>query len=202
MTPPAPPALLPDTRFVPAHTLRRPMSSPPTLLVIHYTATPAGTGPQVARAFQAPAAKASAHLVIDTNGAVIQCVEFDRQAAHAGVSSYRGRAGCNGYSIGIELVNPGPLQPDGNGGFTDTYHRPFVGQAVEAPSGRYRYWAPYPAAQMEALVSATRYIVGHYPIAAVTGHSHIAPGRKIDPGLAFDWSSYLELSGLPDTFGP
>jgi hypothetical protein len=37
----------------------------------------------------------------------------------------------------------------------------------------------------------------HYPIDAITGHEHIAPGRKHDPGPGFDWQRLRRLLGWP-----
>ena len=45
----------------------------------------------------------SALFVIRRSGRLLQFVSCDRRAWHAGVSSWRGRANCNDYSIGIEL---------------------------------------------------------------------------------------------------
>jgi AmpD protein len=46
---------------------------------------------------------------------------------------------------------------------------------------------PYAAAQYTMLARLVRALKRAYPIADLVGHSDIAPGRKTDPGPAFDW---------------
>ena len=80
----------------------------PLYLIMHYTA---GTSASGAISWLAnPEAKASAHLVVDTNGAVTQMVRFNRVAWHAGRSNWGDLEGMNQFSIGIELVNAGKLR--------------------------------------------------------------------------------------------
>ncbi len=45
----------------------------------------------------------SSHFLLRRNGELQQFVSCDERAWHAGISSWRGRAGCNDYSVGIEL---------------------------------------------------------------------------------------------------
>ena len=52
---------------------------------------------------------------------------------------------------------------------------------------------PYEAAQYSVLARLTRALRRRYPIADLAGHSDIAPGRKTDPGAAFDWERYRGL---------
>lgn len=49
---------------------------------------------------------------------------------------------------------------------------------------------PFEPAQYEALVALTQALRRRYPIADVSGHEYIAPGRKTDPGPFFDWAHY------------
>lgn len=98
------------------------------------------------------------HLLVRRTGEAIQFVSCLRRAWHAGRSVWRGREECNDFSIGIELEG------------TDTQ--------------------PYADAQyaaLEALLPALRRAYPGIGAAAVVGHSDIAPGRKTDPGPAFDW---------------
>lgn len=54
-------------------------------------------------------------------------------------------------------------------------------------------------AQYETLSSLCAAIADHYPIQSITGHEHIAPGRKQDPGPGFDWEELRRSLGWPDT---
>lgn len=49
---------------------------------------------------------------------------------------------------------------------------------------------PYADAQYETLAYLTRALRSRYPISDLAGHSDISPGRKSDPGPAFDWPRY------------
>ena len=104
----------------------------------------------------------SAHLLIRRDGQVVQYVPFRERAWHAGESAFEGRANCNDYSIGIELEGTDEL--------------------------------PYEAIQYEQLQTVIRLLQQAYPAISrerIVGHCHIAPGRKTDPGEAFDWSQLL-----------
>jgi AmpD protein len=57
-----------------------------------------------------------------------------------------------------------------------------IGIELEGEEG-----GPFEAAQYAALADLVRAIADRYPIAAVTSHQHIAPGRKGDPGARFEW---------------
>ena len=56
---------------------------------------------------------------------------------------------------------------------------------------------PFEDAQYPALAGLTRALCRRYPIRHVSGHEHIAPGRKTDPGPFFDWAAYRSRLALP-----
>ena len=100
----------------------------------------------------------SAHFFIERDGSVTQFVSCNERAWHAGVSRFAERENCNDFSLGIELEGTDDL--------------------------------PFTAAQYAALIKLTRQLQTAYPaitLQRICGHSDIAPGRKTDPGSAFDW---------------
>lgn len=137
---------------------------PISMVVLHYTEmTDAETA--LARLTD-PGAKVSAHYLISEAGEVIQLVDEDKRAWHAGQSFWRGHPDVNSASIGIELDHPGH-------------------------AFGYREFAE---AQFQALVPLLARIVKQYsiPRANVVGHSDVAPARKIDPGELFPWDRLAE----------
>lgn len=58
---------------------------------------------------------------------------------------------------------------------------------------------PFTDAQYATLCALSHTLHQALTLRAVTGHQHIAPGRKTDPGPCFDWSRYQSqwASGLP-----
>ncbi|QEL25526.1 N-acetylmuramoyl-L-alanine amidase [Bosea sp. F3-2] len=168
----------------------------PRFLVIHYTAS--GPGFDTARYFARPEAKVSAHLVIRRDGTVIQCVPFDTVGWHAGVSQWTDRTGrfftgLNRYAIGIEIENWGPLRRTGSG-WISWSDQPVEGsKVIEA---RHKFgrpdcgWETFTEAQVQATIEAARAICDAYGITEIVGHDDIAPGRKSDPGPAWNMASF------------
>lgn len=160
--------------------------SKPTLLVMHYTASQSAKG--AISWLCNPQAKASAHLVIDEAGLVTQLAPFNLQTWHAGRSSWKGRSGCNSFSIGIEISNPGWLTKVASGKFVDSQGKSVPPDRVMEAKGR--YWMTYAPAQVTACIEVAQAICDAYGIRDIAGHEDIAPGRKTDPGPAFAMASF------------
>lgn len=151
-------------------------------LVMHYTdsdearALAVLTGPHVSAHYVLPLPSRQYH------GAplVYQLVDESRRAWHAGASAWKHRTNLNDTSIGIEVVNPGPDHP-----FAELEAR--LERSPEAAAAI--HWAPYPEAQVAALIALSRDIIARHDIhpTDVVAHADIAPTRKIDPGPAFPW---------------
>jgi AmpD protein len=157
----------------------RPPGTPVDLLVIHGISLPPGEfgGQWIDDLFQNrlnPDAhpyfpgiahlRVSAHFLIRRDGDLIQYVPLTRRAWHAGRSCFRGRPECNDFSVGIELEGADDI--------------------------------PYTDRQYQVLAETIDAVIQRYPLITperIAGHSDIAPGRKTDPGPAFDWD---RLRGL------
>jgi N-acetylmuramoyl-L-alanine amidase len=161
-------------------------SNLPDTVVIHFTA-----GRSAKTSIQTltdPNVKASAHLVIGRDNTITQLVPFDTIAWHAGRSSWEGRKGLNGYSIGIEIDNAGRLDKQGEeylSWFKKGYKSTEVFQGTHRNESKPSYWHRYTEKQIEIVEQITRLLVDTYNINLILGHEEISPGRKTDPGPAF-----------------
>ncbi|MEZ5564819.1 MAG: 1,6-anhydro-N-acetylmuramyl-L-alanine amidase AmpD [Gammaproteobacteria bacterium] len=167
------------------HQDARPPGVEPELIIIHGISLPPGSfgGPAIDELFtgrldhaahpyflQIAGLKVSSHLLIRRNGEIVQYVPLHQRAWHAGQSIWRGRKQCNDFSVGIELEGVDDL--------------------------------PYTPEQYRRLATVIRLMRLRLPslsTADIVGHSDVAPGRKTDPGPAFDWA---RLRRLLATRGP
>ena len=151
----------------------RPDGAVPESLIVHGISLPPGEfgGPEIEQLFtnsldwdthpyfaEIRGLEVSPHLLMRRDGELVQFVPFSHRAWHAGDSSFRGRTCCNDFSIGIELE-----------GDDET---------------------PYTDSQYSVLIAVTNALVAAYPALSareMAAHSDISPGRKTDPGPAFDW---------------
>jgi N-acetylmuramoyl-L-alanine amidase len=139
----------------------------PGLIILHYTGMASA---QAAVDWLCnPTSKVSCHYLVDENGDIVQMVDEDLRAWHAGVSSWRGQTDINSLSIGIEIQNQG--------------------HAAGCPA--------FPGPQMQAVAALCTDIMERYGLGfdQVLAHSDVAPGRKVDPGEAFDWE-WLNARGI------
>lgn len=147
-----------------SHCEERRNGARPSIILLHYTETLNMQDAEdyfLGRKPHPDGGRVSVHYMIDRDGTVVQYVDEDKRAWHAGMSHWAGSDDINSHSIGIELVNPGR---------------------------KYGY-IPFTARQMAALVTLCRDIMARHGISPhrVLAHSDVAPSRKSDPGELFDW---------------
>lgn len=158
----------------------------PDTIVLHYTA--GGSVLSCINTFKDNDIKASAHVVVDTDGSLTQMVPFHKIAWHAGESAWLDRNGLNSYSIGIEIVNAGRLEKSGNvwrSWFGKTYPEEEVVQAVHRNETKPSWWHRYTEEQISSVFELCSTLMKYYNIRFILGHEEISPGRKSDPGPAF-----------------
>lgn len=154
----------------------RPDGVPISLLVVHNISLPPGQfgGPEIEDFFcnrldhsahpyfqTIEGVQVSAHLLIRRDGVLVQFVSLLERAWHAGRSCFEGQDECNDFSIGIELEGTDDI--------------------------------PYTPEQYRRLAEVADLIMAAWPAITadrITGHCDIAPGRKTDPGPAFDWKYF------------
>jgi N-acetylmuramoyl-L-alanine amidase len=139
-------------------------------LILHFTAEDMASSVRILSQ-----GKVSAHYLVSDGSPpkIYRLVDENRRAWHAGESYWKGHTMLNASSIGIEIVNPGPITgPDGRPGY-----------------------APYSPAQIDLLLPLVQDIVKRHAISPdrVLGHSDIAPQRRTDPGPQFPWLRLAEL---------
>lgn len=158
----------------------------PRYLVFHYTA-----GKSAASSINwltNPESKASAHLVLARDGTITQLAPFNIKMWHAGLSHWDGLSGLNGYSIGIEMDNAGPLKKVGDeyqAWFGTLYAEDQVVYGKHKLDDEPRWWHAYTEIQIQKALELAQLLVRHYDLKDVVGHEDIAPDRKRDPGPAF-----------------
>ena len=166
----------------------RPPGVDPVLIVVHGISLPPGEfgGDWIDALFtnrlpadahpyfaQVAGLRVSAHALVRRDGEVVQYVPFHRRAWHAGQSQWQGRERCNDFAVGIEV------------------------EGTDASA-----YEPRQYAVLARLIAALcRAYPGLSP-ERIVGHSDVAPGRKSDPGIAFDWPLLralvrFELEGAP-----
>jgi len=163
----APQGLRFDTRYSSAN-----QDSRVQFLILHFTAGSFQSSLRTLTEGGPNSAEVSSHyLVRDQPVEIYRLVDESRRAWHAGTSFWQGNTNLNAASIGIEIVNPGLIQ---------------------APGGP-RY-APYPQAQIDAVIALCKDIVARHHIRPerVLGHSDIQPLNKTDPGPRFPWRQLAE----------
>jgi AmpD protein len=63
-------------------------------------------------------------------------------------------------------------------------------------------FGPFEPAQYSSLADLTGALRARYRLTDVTGHEHIAPGRKTDPGPFFDWGLFQKMLALTESSIP
>jgi len=176
----------------------------PKFITGHYTANWTLAG--AIATLTSKTSKVSVQFVIDRDGTVVQLVECNRRAWHAGPSTFMGYNDQNSHSIGIEFINPGFFRKGKGGAILDWEGKKTVPASsligydlsLEAPSSRVGggmlIWPAYTEAQLQAGRDLIKALCDEYDILAFNTHEEIDKrGWKTDPGPSFPTGEFKAM---------
>ena len=145
--------------------------------------------------FRSPSSGVSAHLLIGRDGRVVQFVDLDTIAYHAGTSFWEGDKNLNSLSIGIELDNGGPLRQ-----IQGVYKlRNEVIPASEVELARHwkesaaKGWHKFTQVQLEVALDVVKALKERYPsIVEILGHDVVNLKNRLDPGPLFPMEDFRQ----------
>lgn len=127
----------------------------PNFVIIHHTAQDSLA--QTITTFTLERTQVSSHYVVGRDGQVVQMLNDDLRAFHAGLSKWGSVTDMNSCSIGIELDNNG----------TEPFSEIQINNLM--------------------ILLAKLKSTYNIPVANFIGHADIAPKRKPDPSILFPW---------------
>ena len=127
--------------------------------------------------------RASAHLLIDRDGSVIQQVPLNFLSFHAGKEF-------NNKSIGIEFINWGQITLS-NGLYKTIFGQDIDKNSVECTTSGV-CWEKYTPQQIEKALEICKLIFEEYNIKQIVGHNEIDK-NKLDPGPFFPIDKFKSL---------
>ncbi len=165
----------------------------PKYIVMHITT---GTKMQsTINWFRSPSSGVSSHLLIGRDGRVVQFVDFDTIAYHAGLSFWEGDPDLNSLSIGIELDNGGPLQQR-QGVYTlrkEVIPENEVERARHWKESSEKGWHKFTQVQLEVALDIVKALKERYPsIKEIIAHDIINLKNRLDPGPLFPMEDFRE----------
>lgn len=193
---------------------------PIEMIVVHYTASGSTAG--TVSWFMNPDSQVSVHYIVGRDGEIVQLVKDEYRAHHAGQGPLSGQSAeigekrrqrnrtiqPNNRSLGIEIVNWGPLEK------RDGKYYTWMGNECpgEVVSKGGRYWQVYTAPQLASVIKLVTHLCKKHNIPAqyppsgpgafepddtklatfkgILGHSAL-DDQKQDPGPHFDWDHLL-----------
>lgn len=131
--------------------------------------------------------KADVQLCLGRKGEVVQLAPLHEKCWHMGRSSYGGYNSLNDYAIGIEVVNPGPLEILGDGQYKSWFNEIYDDIEYSISEGQHHIhggktygWMDYTPEQITAVTNIALALRDVYSTELI-GHDE-ATSRKTDPG--------------------
>ena len=153
-------------------------------LIIHFTSQ--NTQESIRTLTENSLFPVSSHYLITDTGKVIQMVNENERAWHAGRSYWQGFTAINDLSIGIEIVNQSGCKKE-------------IEEISSIGSlNKYCTFESFSEDQIQNLIKLIEDILERHPRIrpfGILAHSDIAPTRKLDPGPLFPWEE-LAIIGI------